>query len=139
MKLMLVAGLVAWATVAAADIAVPVRTIRAREVIGAGDLTIKKADISGAVSDLSALVGKEARVILYPGRPVRPGDVGPPATVGRNDLVTLIFRGGGLVISTDGRALGRGAPGERIRTMNLSSRAIVTGRIRADGAIEVQQ
>ncbi|MBO9450364.1 flagella basal body P-ring formation protein FlgA, partial [Tropicibacter sp. R16_0] len=35
------------------------------------------------------------------------------------------------------RAMGRGATGEIIRVMNLSSRSTVTGRIRPDGSIEV--
>ena len=73
-----------------------------------------------------------------PGRPVRAVDVGPPAIVDRNDLVVLVFNRQPLSISTEGRALGRGAVGERIRVMNLSSRTTVTGLIRPDGQIEVK-
>lgn len=122
----------------AADILVPARTIRAREVIVAADIARRPADVAGAIDDLRALVGQEARVVLYPGRPIRPGDVGPPALVDRNDPVTLVFRGAGLRISAEGRALGRGAAGEVIRVMNLSSRVTLAGRIRPDGSIEVQ-
>ncbi|MEM9126779.1 MAG: flagella basal body P-ring formation protein FlgA, partial [Pseudomonadota bacterium] len=43
-----------------------------------------------------------------------------------------------LSITTEGRALGRGAAGDRIRVMNLSSRTTVTGLIRPDGQIEVK-
>lgn len=121
-----------------ADILVPVRTIRAKDIITAEDLTVKDADIAGALSDPRDLIGQEAQIALYAGRPVRPGDVGPPATVGRNDIVTLVFLQGSLRIATEGRALGRGAPGDTIRAMNLSSRTTVTGRIQSDGSIEVQ-
>ncbi len=120
-----------------AEILVPVRTIRAREIIGAKDLAIKNADIIGALSNPDDIVGQEARITLYPGRPVRPGDVGPAAIIGRNDIVTLIFARGELRIATEGRSLGRGAPGEIVRVMNMSSRATVTGKIMADGTIEV--
>lgn len=116
----------------------PARTIRAREIIAPDDLVMKSAEVPGALTDPARLVGQEARVALYAGRPIRPGDVVPPAVVDRNQPVTLVFDHGALIISTEGRALGRGAVGEVIRVMNLSSRTTVSGRVRSDGAIEVQ-
>ncbi|WP_209509752.1 MULTISPECIES: flagellar basal body P-ring formation chaperone FlgA [unclassified Ruegeria] len=124
--------------VAQSDIVVSTRTIRAKEIIVAADLEMKPTEVAGAVKDPEALIGQEARVALYPGRPIRDTDVGPPAVVDRNDLVILVFNSQPLSITTEGRALGRGAIGERIRVMNLSSRTTVTGRIRPDGQIEVQ-
>lgn len=123
---------------AVAEIVVPIRTIRAKEVIVASDLEVKASSVAGAVQNLSDLVGQEARVALYPGRPIRSSDIGPPAIVDRNDLVTLVFDRVALSITAEGRALGRGAAGERIRVMNLSSRTTVTGVIRPDGQIEVK-
>lgn len=127
------------ATEAAAEMLVPVRMIRAREVIAAADLTVDRADAAGALSDPADLIGQEAQVVLYPGRPIRPNDVGPPAIVDRNDLITLVFLRGGLSIRADGRSLGRGAAGDTIRAMNLGSRATVSGRILADGTVEVER
>ena len=121
-----------------ADILVPVRTIRAKEIIAASDIASKPADVTGALTHPEQIVGQEARVVLYAGRPIRPGDVGPPAIISRNDLVTLVYLQGGLQIITEGRALGRGAPGEVIRAMNSASRTTITGRIRPDGSIEVR-
>lgn len=123
---------------AAAEIVVAVRIIRASEIIAAADLAIRDAEAPGALADPAGAIGQEARVALYPGRPIRPGDIGPPAIVERNDPVTLVFRQGGLSIATEGRALGRGAPGDTIRALNQASRVTVTGRIRADGSVEVQ-
>ncbi|UWQ79368.1 flagellar basal body P-ring formation protein FlgA [Leisingera sp. S132] len=120
-----------------ADYLVPTRTIRAKAILSAEDLALKKGEILGALSDPADVVGLEARVALYEGRPLRAGDIGPPAIVERNDLVTLIFRQGGLSIAAEGRALGRGAAGEAVRVMNLSSRATVTGRVAQDGSVEV--
>ncbi len=121
-----------------AEIVVPTRTIRAKEVIVASDLEIKAVEVNGAVHRPEDLIGQEARVALYPGRPIRPADVGPPAIVDRNDLVTLVFDHVALSITAEGRALGRGAAGERIRVMNLASRTTITGVIRPDGQIEVK-
>ncbi|KUP94758.1 flagellar basal body P-ring formation chaperone FlgA [Tritonibacter horizontis] len=122
---------------ALAEILVPVRTIRAKETITAEDLMFKNVQSPGALSDPEEVIGQEARIALYASRPIHAGDIGPPAIVDRNDLVKLVFRQGGLEITTEGRSLGRGAEGEYIRVMNLSSRTTVTGRIRADGNIEV--
>lgn len=121
-----------------AEVIVASRTIRAREIISVDDLILKSANIDGAVSDPSDIIGKEARVVLYAGRPIRPGDIGSPAIIDRNDLVTLVFSRGPLRIATEGRALGRGAVGETVRAMNMTSRTTVTGRIMTDGSIEVQ-
>ncbi|WP_377191521.1 flagellar basal body P-ring formation chaperone FlgA [Ruegeria meonggei] len=121
-----------------ADIVVPTRTIRAKEVITAADLGIKPQQVPGAVANPETLIGQEARVALYPGRPIRQGDIGPPALVDRNDLVVLVFDRRPLSITAEGRALGRGAVGDRIRVMNLSSRTTVSGFVRPDGQIEVK-
>lgn len=137
MRLLSVALFLALGTPALAEILVPARTIRPKEIIGAQDLVPKSADVPGAVTQADEVIGQEARVALYPGRPIRFADIGPPAIVDRNDVVPLIFTRGGLTIVTEGRAMGRGATGEIIRVMNLSSRSTVTGRIRSDGSIEV--
>ena len=123
---------------ASAEILVPNRTIRAREIIYAEDLVRTSASIVGALSELSEITGFEARIVLYPGRPIRPGDIGPAAIVNRNDLVALVFSRGLIRISTEGRALGRGAAGDTVRAMNIASHTTVTGEIQADGSIEVQ-
>ncbi len=126
------------ASTAYAEVIVPVRTIRAREIIRSEDLIEKMVTINGALSNLTEIIGQEARIALYAGRPIRPGDVGPPAIISRNDLVTLIFSRGPLRIATEGRALARGAVGDTVRAMNMASRVVVTGEILANGAIEVQ-
>lgn len=122
---------------ALADSVVATRTIRAQTIISIEDLTTVEAALPGALADPALAVGMEARVAIYAGRPVRAQDLGPPALIERHQLVPLIFLSGGLAISTEGRALARGAAGEVIRVMNLSSRNTVNGRVGPDGAIYV--
>ncbi|MEX0351076.1 MAG: flagellar basal body P-ring formation chaperone FlgA [Paracoccaceae bacterium] len=122
---------------AQADIVMPNRTIRAKELISPTDLVQEPGEMPGVYRHPAEVVGYEARVTLYAGRPIRAGDVVPPALVNRNDLVSLVFAKGGLTITADGRALGRGAVGDTIRVMNQSSRTTLSGRIMADGRIEV--
>lgn len=60
-----------------ADYLIPLRTIRAKEIVNTEDLALKKGEILGALSDPAEVAGMEARVALYAGRPLRPGDIGP--------------------------------------------------------------
>lgn len=124
---------------AAAEVVVATRVIRADRVITPGDVTLRDGELPGAAARLDQAVGAEARVAIYPGRPVRLADLGPPALVERNQVVTLVYFRGTLRIRAEGRALGRGAAGDRIRVMNLSSRTSLTGEIRADGTITVSR
>jgi len=122
---------------AQADSVVATRTVRAQTTLQATDMALAAAVIPGALTRVEQGVGKEARVTLYAGRPVRDVDLGPPAVVKRNQIVTLHYRVGALGIVTDGRSLSRGAPGDVIRVMNLASRATITGRVAPDGSVEV--
>jgi flagellar basal body P-ring formation protein FlgA len=127
------------ATGASAETLVATRTIPARTVIGPADIVVTEAVVPGALSSVDAAIGLEAKVALYAGRPVRAGDLGPPAVVERNQIIPLIYTSSVLTIATEGRAMDRAGPGETIRVMNLSSRNTVTARIGPDGAAYVSQ
>jgi len=122
-----------------ADTVVPARTIRANAIITETDITIVSSAIANGFTRAIDVVGQEARVVLYPGRPILVDDIGPPAVVTRNQLVRVQFLGNGLSIVTEGRALERGAVGDNVRIMNLSSRATLFGRVQQDGTIQVKQ
>ena len=124
---------------AAADVLVAARTIPAQSLIREEDLLLLAGADGSGVDDPLLLIGMEARVALYAGRPVRPADVGFPAIVDRNQIVTLIYDTGGLYIATEGRSLGRAGVGDIIRVMNLSSRHTVSARIGEDGAAYVSR
>ena len=120
-----------------ADTVVPVRTIRAQQVITPADLKLRNVDIAGSFTAIAEVAGLEAKVALYPGRPVWPADVGPPAIVERNQVIVLTYAQGGLAIRTEGRAMGRGGVGDRIKVMNLASRSTVIGQVQPDGSVSV--
>jgi flagella basal body P-ring formation protein FlgA len=124
---------------AQADSLVATRVIRAQSVIAAEDVTLVAADLPGALADPAAAIGQEARVSIYPGHAVRGADLGRAATVERNQILPLAYRTGALEIVTEGRALGRGGPGDVIEALNLASRSRVTGVIGPDGVLVVGQ
>ncbi|MEM7644147.1 MAG: flagellar basal body P-ring formation chaperone FlgA [Pseudomonadota bacterium] len=120
-----------------ADAVTVLRPIRAGTALTADDLAFADTDAEDGFADPRDLIGLEARVNLYPGRPVLTRDVGLPTVVQRNAVVPLIFRRGGLTITLEGRALSRAGDGEPVRVMNLSSRQTVTGIATASGAVVV--
>ncbi|WP_281981069.1 flagellar basal body P-ring formation chaperone FlgA [Thalassorhabdomicrobium marinisediminis] len=124
---------------AAADILVAARTLPARSVIGPEDVLLREGTMAGTLQSPQAAIGQEARVALYAGRPIRPGDIGPPSVVERNQILTLVYQNGGITISTEGRALDRAGPGDVIRVMNLSSRTTVSALIDTNGTAFVAQ
>lgn len=119
-----------------ADTLVATTTIRGSQTIGPADVAMQSGVTPGALNSPDDAVGMEARVNLYPGRPIRATDLRPPAVIGRNDVVRLHYSDGAISIVTEGRALDRAAVGERLRVLNLASRttvtAIATGPGRAD-------
>ena len=115
----------------------PVRAIRSQTVLAPEDLALAEEAVPGAIAAIKDAVGLEAKVALYPGRPILLSQLGAPALVERNAVVRMSYMHGPLRIVTEGRALERAAAGEPVRVMNLASRQTVTGTVAADGTIEV--
>ncbi|MBO6603372.1 MAG: flagellar basal body P-ring formation protein FlgA [Roseicyclus sp.] len=112
-------------------------TIRSQTIIGPADVRLAEGNVPGAITDPVSAIGMEARVNLYPGRPIRPSDLRAPAVVDRNEIVTLQYNQNGLLIVTEGRALERGGVGDRLRVLNLASRNTITGTVLSPGLVGV--
>ena len=128
-----------WPISPAAEVLVAAHTLRAQTVLNAQDLALQPGDIPGALTDPNAVIGLETRVAIYAGRPIRMQALGPPALVDRNQIIPLIFRSGGLLISVEGRALDRGGLGDAVRVMNSQSKTVVMAKIGPDGAAHIPQ
>jgi flagella basal body P-ring formation protein FlgA len=122
---------------ALAETVVAARTIRAQTLLAPSDLQVVQGDVPGALITLDEAVGLEARVVLYSGRPIMAGDVGPASIIERNQIVKLVYTVGTLSISADARALARAGPGDMLRVMNLSSKSTVSGIVAPDGSVYV--
>lgn len=125
------------ATPALGDTVVAAHTIRAQTVLTADHLNLAAGETGGPFTSFDEVIGQEARVAIYAGHPIRPGDIGPPAIVERNAVVPLLYQRMGLAIFAEGRALGRAGAGDRLRVMNLQSRQTVSGVVRPDGTVIV--
>lgn len=127
------------ANVAWSDVVVPTRTIRANAIISDIDVGTKAGQVPNGFERVGDVIGQEARTTLYAGRPILVDDIGPPAVVTRNQIVALRFETPGLVITAEGRSLERGGVGDRVRVMNLTSRATLFGLIQPDGSVKVRK
>ena len=116
---------------------VATRAIPSRTILTESDVALRRSPFGPGLDDVSAVIGQETRVAIYAGRPIRLEDIGPPALVERNERVLLRYVRGALRITAEGRALDRGAEGDWIRAINLSSRQTISGRVAADGVVEV--
>ncbi len=126
-------------SISAAGMLVAVHPIRPRTIVTTNDFEIVDGETAGAIDDIGDVLGLETKVALYPGKPIFADQLGPHASIERNELITLSFRRGALFIVTEGRALDRGGAGEIIRVMNISSKTTLSGRILEDGTVEVGQ
>ncbi len=126
-----------WAWPAYGQSVVALSGIRAQTVITAQMVALSEAETPGAYTELAQVIGKEARVNIYPGRPIMRDALGAPAILERNQSVVMRFTRGALTIYSEGRVLDRAGVGERVRVMNLDSKAVIFGRVGADGVIEV--
>lgn len=115
--------------------AVAGRNLPAGTILSAADI----ASGPGAGIDPAAALGLQTRVAVYAGRPIQADDLSAPDLVSRNQVVTLRYERGGLTIETEGRALGSGSAGAKVRVMNLSSRAMLNARVNADGSLSVAE
>lgn len=113
----------------------------AAEVIPAGNgVTVANAELrDGDSPELYDLyVGREVRRTVYAGQPITFENTRSARLVTRNQVVTIKFISGPLEISTSGRAMGDAALNETVSVLNLQSRQMVQGVVKADGWVLVQ-
>ena len=121
---------------------VPARKIAKGEIIAEGDLRQKDFFYTmvdeSIVSDAAITIGSEARRNLQKDRPISRSAVGRPFAVKRGDTVLIIAEGALLTLTSKGKALEDGAPGDEIRVLNLVSKKNITGQVAENGNILVK-
>jgi flagella basal body P-ring formation protein FlgA len=127
------------APTSAARIVVPARDIPRGETIGDSDLTYQtiaadKMPPSVATS-MNDLTGKETRLYLRMGQPVRLDEVRMPILVTKGSTVTMIFDAPGITLNVTGKAMTEGGMGESVTVLNPVSYRQVTGIVTGAGAV----
>ncbi len=84
------------------------------------------------------LIGLSAKRRLPAGRPVRATDLEAPRLIHKNQLVTILLEAPGLVLRTEGKALGDAARGETVKVLNTQSKRIIHATAMASGLVFVK-
>lgn len=120
-----------------ADTVFATQTLRPREVITSDSVAMQEKTVSGAAQDIEAVIGSEVRRAVYAGRPIMLDNVMSAASVERNQVVRAVYVHHGLTIEIDARALERGAPGDFIEAMNISSHKKIQAEVQENGQLRV--
>ncbi|MEF2071721.1 flagellar basal body P-ring formation chaperone FlgA [Consotaella aegiceratis] len=83
------------------------------------------------------LEGKIARRTLLPNKPIMLADLTTPDVVKAGVPTTIVYRDGGLMITSLGVPLQSAAEGEVIRVRNADTGVVIVGMAASDGSIEV--
>lgn len=89
------------------------------------------------VTDIGELLGMSPKRTVAPNRPIRSTDLQRPVMVDKGDVVTMVFRSGGLTLTASGRAVESGGRNGVIRVVNERSRLTIEARIIAPGQVVV--
>jgi len=121
---------------------VPVKTIYPGQVISDTGLNeklfyIKREAAALYVSQMEQIIGKVTRRTLVAGKPISLSALAEPVLVERGQSVRMVFNSGSLTISSIGIALASAGIGDIIRLRNADSGVVVSGRVEADGHVEI--
>lgn len=126
---------------AVTTVPVLVRQVRKGDVIAEADIEFKSfADRQlrkDTITDTAALIGRSPTRIISAGRPLRSQELTSPTMVKKGQTVNMIYTTPYMSIRTTGQALEDGGAGSLIRVQNTKSDKAVSGRVVANGQIEV--
>ena len=123
------------------SVAVPVRRVQPAEVLRADDfrpLRVRAASLRGdVVRAVEDAAGMTPRNPLAAGQPVRMAELSRPVAVRKGANVQMTLTGGGLALVAQAVALEAGAPGERVRVLNPTSRAVLEATVIGPDGVRV--
>lgn len=116
------------------------RAIAAGETLREEHLTVRTGRLeelpAGVVTDPARALGKTLALALGAGEPLREALLRAPPAVHAGERVRLLARGSGFQVTHEGTALAAASPGQPV-AVRVPSGQVVTGRVRADGVVEV--
>ncbi len=108
-------------------------TMKNGDIISIGDLDFIDVAVKNLPKDIildaDKIAGMTPRRIVTAGKPVAFNDMQSPRMVGRGETVTLVFKDGGMVVSTKGKSMQDGVMGEMVRVTNITSSKQLAGVI----------
>jgi flagella basal body P-ring formation protein FlgA len=107
------------------EMAVAVHQIDHGSIVGAGDVILKKQDVSGTqgryLGKITDVVGKKARSTIRPNTPFKPDQLEKVALVKSGQIVTIVAENDRMRITITGKAKSAGGEGDMINVQNTYS------------------
>lgn len=92
---------------------------------------------ASTIASANELVGQQTIRPLEAGKAINKLHVRVAPMVSRNQMVTLVYRKGGIELSGSAQALEDGQKGQSIRIVNPATRSTLTGTVLSDSTVEV--
>lgn len=122
-------------------VVVATRRLALGEIVGPDDVRLTRMWTErvrpGAAQRLDQVVGQQLRRPMASGAIFMTTDLGSPAMVEKNSLVTMLLEAPGLSLTAQGRALETAPRGGIVPVMNLASRNITEGQVIGPGRVRV--
>ena len=106
--------------------------------VASAKFTVPGAKLSAYVVEEEMLTDKIAKRTLLPNQPILLSDLKSPDLVRAGVPTPIVYREGGVYISSLGLPLASAGEGENIRVRNVDSGITISGVVTADGSIEVR-
>jgi flagella basal body P-ring formation protein FlgA len=127
--------------VVATPVVVSTKVIKRNSTIKPGDIKLLPRDITGIsdhiFTDVNLLVGKKAKTRINFEKVIRKKMIGSNNVVKRGDIVTIHLENERLKLSVPARVLERGAVGDTIRVINISSDKEIYAVVKSSKTVEV--
>lgn len=114
----------------------PAGTIISAADVAMRPVPLRFADSTG-IARIEDIVGKALTRQSRDGMMLKPADVAVPLAVAKNDLVTIYFRRGPMVLTVKGQAITGATIGGPLQVLNLMSKRVISATAIAAGAVEV--
>jgi len=116
------------------------RNLAVGQVLMESDLELRQGDLTEFPGNLldnpQQAIGKTLGVSLMAGQPLRSDALRLPQVVQQGQRVTLVSRGSGFSVSSEGQAL-NGASEEQVVKVRLPSGQVVSGIAKSGGMVEI--
>lgn len=123
------------------NVLVTTHPLQKGSVLNRDDIKLAKRDLAtlsyGYFEDLDSEIGMKLKRRALSGAVLTPSMLVKPQVISRGQKVTIKAVSGRMEVRMAGKALDNGAPGERIKVMNLKSRKKLEGVVTATGEVEV--
>jgi flagella basal body P-ring formation protein FlgA len=116
------------------------KTLQQGKVITEGDFTHQLGELNqpGLVTDETRVLGKVLKLNLQTGQLLKQDMLREPYAIIRGETVKIISEGRGIIIRTEGKAIGNAAIGEAVQ-VKVNSGHIINGLAAEGGIVFIQQ